>query len=94
MLGGKGKGGRVSQRESPSGTEVSPCLRVANLQKIFLFLFFCFSLRRVSVSALVCRSPTPSLSSSLCVLARGAGVLVCGVAAGGCTLKKNGRPYK
>jgi hypothetical protein len=38
MLGGKGKGGRVGQRESesPSGTEVSPCLRVANLQKIFL----------------------------------------------------------
>jgi hypothetical protein len=35
MLGGKGKGGRVGQRESPSGTEVSPCLRVANLQKIF-----------------------------------------------------------
>jgi hypothetical protein len=40
MLGGKGKGGRVGQRESPSGTEVSPCLRVANLQKIF---FFCLS---------------------------------------------------
>jgi hypothetical protein len=38
MLGGKGKGGRVGQRESPSGTEVSPCLRVANLQKI-LFIF-------------------------------------------------------
>jgi hypothetical protein len=37
MLGGKGKGGRVGQRESPSGTEVSPCLRVANLQKIFFF---------------------------------------------------------
>jgi hypothetical protein len=35
MLGGKGKGGRVGQRESPSGTEVSPCLRVANLQKMF-----------------------------------------------------------
>jgi hypothetical protein len=39
MLGGKGKGGRVGQRESPSGTEVSPCLRVANLQKIF-FLYY------------------------------------------------------
>jgi hypothetical protein len=38
MLGGKGKGGRVGRRESPSGTEVSPCLRVANLQKIFFFL--------------------------------------------------------
>jgi hypothetical protein len=38
MLGGKGKGGRVGQRESPSGTEVSPCLRVANLQKIFFLL--------------------------------------------------------
>jgi hypothetical protein len=38
MLGGKGKGGRVGQRESPSGTEVSPCLRVANLQKIFFFI--------------------------------------------------------
>jgi hypothetical protein len=38
MLGGKGKGGRVGQRESPSGTEVSSCLRVANLQKIF-FVF-------------------------------------------------------
>jgi hypothetical protein len=37
MLGGKGKGGRVGQRESPSGTEVSPCLRVTNLQKIFFF---------------------------------------------------------
>jgi hypothetical protein len=37
MLGGKGKGGRVGQRESPSGTEVSPCLRVANLQKIFFY---------------------------------------------------------
>jgi hypothetical protein len=35
MLGGKGKGGRVGQLESPSGTELSPCLRVANLQKIF-----------------------------------------------------------
>jgi hypothetical protein len=35
MLGGKGKGGRVGQLESPSGTEMSPCLRVANLQKIF-----------------------------------------------------------
>jgi hypothetical protein len=38
MLGGKGKGGRVGQLESPSGTEMSPCLRVANLQKFFLFL--------------------------------------------------------
>jgi hypothetical protein len=38
MLGGKGKGGRVGQRESPSGTEVSPCLRVANLQKIFFLV--------------------------------------------------------
>jgi hypothetical protein len=47
MLGGKGKGGRVGQRESPSGTEVSPCLRVANLQKIFfslLSLFHCIPL--------------------------------------------------
>jgi hypothetical protein len=40
MLGGKGKGGRVGQRESPSGTEVSPCLRVANLQKIFFLSTF------------------------------------------------------
>jgi hypothetical protein len=40
MLGGKGKGGREGQRESPSGTEVSPCLRVANLQKIFLCVSF------------------------------------------------------
>jgi hypothetical protein len=40
MLGGKGKGGRVGQRESPSGTEVSPCLRVANLQKIFFICIF------------------------------------------------------
>jgi hypothetical protein len=39
MLGGKGKGGRVGQRESPSRTEVSPCLRVANLQKIFFFFY-------------------------------------------------------
>jgi hypothetical protein len=39
MLGGKGKGGRVGQRESPSGTEVSPCLRVANLQKIFFLKY-------------------------------------------------------
>jgi hypothetical protein len=38
MLGGNGKGGRVGQRESPSGTEVSPCLRVANLQKIFFHI--------------------------------------------------------
>jgi hypothetical protein len=45
MLGGKGKGGRVGQRESPSGTEVSPCLRVANLQKIFFFFFFFLILR-------------------------------------------------
>jgi hypothetical protein len=37
MLGGKGKGGRVGQLESPLGTELSPCLRVANLQKIFFF---------------------------------------------------------
>jgi hypothetical protein len=41
MLGGKGKGGRVGQRESPSGTEVSPCLRVANLQKIFFIYLYC-----------------------------------------------------
>jgi hypothetical protein len=41
MLGGKGKGGRVGQRESPSGTEVSPCLRVANLQKIFFCIMYC-----------------------------------------------------
>jgi hypothetical protein len=40
MLEGKGKGGRVGQRESPSGTEVSPCLRVANLQKIFFLSLF------------------------------------------------------
>jgi hypothetical protein len=39
MLGGKGKGGRVGQLESPSGTELSPCLRVANLQKIFFLSF-------------------------------------------------------
>jgi hypothetical protein len=38
MLGGKGKEGRVGQLESPSGTELSPCLRVANLQKIFFCL--------------------------------------------------------
>jgi hypothetical protein len=43
MLGGKGKGGRVGQRKSPSGTEVSPCLRVANLQKIFFFFALCDS---------------------------------------------------
>jgi hypothetical protein len=38
MLGGKGKGGRVGQLESPSGTEMSPCLRVGNLQKIFFLV--------------------------------------------------------
>jgi hypothetical protein len=30
----------VGQLESPSGTEMSPCLRVANLQKIFLYRLY------------------------------------------------------
>jgi hypothetical protein len=41
MLGGKGKGGRVGQLESPSGTELSLCLRVANLQKIIYIYNMC-----------------------------------------------------
>jgi hypothetical protein len=48
MLGGKGKGGRVGQLESPSGTELSPCLRVANLQKIF-FMYARIGEQRSSV---------------------------------------------
>jgi hypothetical protein len=48
MLGGKGKGGRVGQRESSSATEVSPCLRVANLQKIFFSTTFLSSLASAS----------------------------------------------
>jgi hypothetical protein len=65
MLGGKGKGGRVGQRESPSGTEVSPCLRVANLQKIFFFFDdVCYS-RRQQCCVLVSR-----LSLSTATIAR------------------------